>query len=204
MYLSGKFADTGTRTIPDRSSCAGKSTQERLGERLKAVEREISAVNAALDVFNQDAEAENIDGDQDESVQEQRELPADVKLQRAGLEQRLADLQQKQKQLEEALARELDDTSLQANGPVPKQTVQLQEDDTFLDQELDNTRDSAMVETERDRLIRLVRAMAWEIALTTAVRTVTSLDPYVRYINRRPMLGNTIVSGLLCSAFVGM
>ena len=110
-----------------------------------------------MDGFDEDAEAEHSGGEQEEGVEEQRELPADVRLQRAGLEQRLADLQQKQKQLEGTLARELDNASLQAKGPVPKQTLQLQEDDRFLDEELDKNCDSAMVETERDRLIRLVR-----------------------------------------------
>ena len=184
MYLNGRFFDTGTRMIPDSSSCAGKSTQERLGDRLRAVEREITAVNAALDVFDQDAEAEDFGGEQEEDIQEQREPPPDVRLQRAGLEQRLADLQQKHRQLEATFAHELDDPSLQASGPVPKQILQLQEDDAFLDQELDNTRNSAMVETERDRLIRLVRATACKIALTKAVRTEKSLDPDLRYTHK--------------------
>ena len=116
-----------------------------------------------MDGFHLTAQPEQTGGEEEEGVEKQRELPADVRLQRAGLEQRLADLQQKQGQLEKSLAREVDDASLQAKNPAPKQTLQLQEDDTFLDEELDNTRNSAMVETERDRLIRLVRQAPLEM-----------------------------------------
>ena len=142
-----------------------------MGERLHAIGREITAVNAALDGFDQDVEAEGSGGGQEGAAKEQEEQPADVRLQRAGLEQRLADLQRKQRQLEEVLEREADDSSLQADGPVPakKHTVlQLQEDDRFLDEELDNPQNSAMVETERDRLIRLVRATAPGLAVSFA------------------------------------
>ena len=130
---------------------------------MNAIEREITAVNAALDGFSEDAEAAQLEGGQDELVEEEREQPADVRLQRAGLEQRLADLQGKQRQLEGVLDRELGTASLQTKGPGPEQgstALQLQEDDKFLDEELDNAHDSTMVETERDRLIRLVRAVA--------------------------------------------
>ncbi|CAL5223760.1 g6324 [Coccomyxa viridis] len=144
-------AEEATGTIDDK----GKSTQERLGDRLNAIEREVTAVNAALEGFDLDAEAEDSEDGQEEVADEQRELPADVRLQRAGLEQRLADLQAKQRQLQDALARERDSAALPAKGPAPEQPLQLQEDDRFLDEELDNTRNSAMVETERDRLIRL-------------------------------------------------
>ena len=150
--------DTLYASDPDRCRRAGKSTQERLGERLSAIEREITAVNAALEGFDQEAEADESEDGHEEVAEEQRELPADVRLQRAGLEQRLADLQAKQRQLEDALARELDGSTLPAKGPAAKQPLQLQEDDRFLDEELDNAHNSAMVETERDRLIRLVRA----------------------------------------------
>ena len=122
--------------------------------------REITAVNAALDGFNQDEGTEETEDVIEEAGE--KEQPADVRLQRVGLEQRLADLEEKQRQILEALERELDAPSLQAKGPAQEKEskkFQLQEDDRFLDEELDTAGNSTMVETERDRLIRLVRVL---------------------------------------------
>lgn len=122
--------------------------------------REITAVHAALDGFDQDEGAEETEDVREEAGE--KEQPADVRLQRVGLEQRLADLEQKQRQIWEASERELDTPSVQAKGLAQKkesEKVQLQEDDKLLDEELDNAGNSAMVETERDRLIRLVRVL---------------------------------------------
>ena len=130
-------------------------------------------MNAALDGFDQDEGAEETEDVREEAGE--KEQPADVRLQRVGLEQRLADLEQKQKQIQEALERELDAPSLQAKGPAQKEEskkVQLQEDDTFLDEELDNAGNSAMVETERDRLIRLVRVLTWLLELQLLLTSV--------------------------------
>lgn len=117
-------------------------------------------MHAALDGFDQDEGAEETEDVREEAGE--KEQPADVRLQRVGLEQRLADLEQKQRQIWEASERELDTPSVQAKGLAQKkesEKVQLQEDDKLLDEELDNAGNSAMVETERDRLIRLVRVL---------------------------------------------
>ena len=117
-------------------------------------------MNAALDNFDDDGAADEPEA---QEAQDANGQPADIRLQKAGLEQRIADLEKKQGQLQNALKRELDAAGRQENGPEPQQgpgkQLVLQEDDTFLNEELDNAHNSAMVETERDRLIRLVRAL---------------------------------------------
>ena len=114
-------------------------------------------MNAALDNFDEDAATHELEA---QEAQDANGQSADIRLQKAGLEQRIADLEKKQGQLQKALERELDAAGRQENGPEPQQgpgkQLVLQEDDTFLNEELDNAHNSAMVETERDRLIRLV------------------------------------------------
>lgn len=128
--------------------------------------REITAVTAALSSFDEDAVPEQPTYVEQKEAEEE-DQPADIKLQRAGLEQRLSDLEGKQGQYERALEREQDagSTEEKVSGPKegPKKAPVLQED-RFLDEELDNARNSAMVETERDRLIRLVRQPSVRLA----------------------------------------
>ena len=125
-------------------------------------------MNAALDNIDEDAAADEPEA---QEAQDASGQPADIRLQRAGLEQRLADLERKQGQLQNALERGLGATGRQENGPEPQQgpgkQLVLQEDDTFLNEELDNAHNSAMVETERDRLIRLVRYL-FQLLCTTS------------------------------------
>ena len=125
-----------------------------------AFSREITAVYAALDQFDEDAGAADADDAEERPAGEANDQPADLRLQRAGLEQRLSDLLDKQKQLERAFSREQHAAGAQEAAPEPEEASQKKklvlQEDRFLDEELDNARNSAMVETERDRLIRLV------------------------------------------------
>ena len=117
-------------------------------------------MHAALDQFDEDAGAADADDAEERPAEEVNDQPADLRLQRAGLEQRLSDLLDKQKQLERAFDREQHAAGDQDAAPEPQEASQktklVLQEDRFLDEELDNARNSAMVETERDRLIRLV------------------------------------------------
>ena len=117
-------------------------------------------MHAALDQFDEDPGAAEADDAEARPAGEVNDQPADLRLQRAGLEQRLSDLLDKQKQLERAFDREQHAAGDQDAAPEPKEASQKKklvlQEDRFLDEELDNARNSAMVETERDRLIRLV------------------------------------------------
>ena len=117
-------------------------------------------MHAALDQFNEDPGAAEADDGDARPAGEVNDQPADLRLQRAGLEQRLSDLLDKQKQLERAFDREQHAAGDQDAAPQPKEATQKKklvlQEDRFLDEELDNARNSAMVETKRDRLIRLV------------------------------------------------
>ena len=129
-------------------------------ERLLAISREVTAVHAALDQFDEDGGAAEADDAEERPAGEVNDQPAEIRMQRAGLEQRLSDLLDKQKQLERAFDREQHTVGAQDAAPEPKEASQKKklvlQEDRFLDEELDNARNSAMVETERDRLIRLV------------------------------------------------
>ncbi len=91
----------------------------------------------------------------------------------------------------------VDSASLPAKGPAPEQPLQLQEDDRFLDEELDNTRDSAMVETERDRLIRLVRRIPSSLGPCADRNSCTLLRKSCTciYVRAAPRSGAPSVAG---------
>ena len=162
-------------------------------EHLLAVSREVTAVHAALDQFDEDAEAAEADYADERPAEEVNSQPADLRLQRAGLEQRLSDLLEKQKQLERAFNREYA-AGAQEAAPGPEEPSQnrklVLQEDRFLDEELGNARNSAMVETERDRLIRLVSNCSIHSALCNA-----------QLCRRIPMQEAQALTGLECLPF---
>jgi hypothetical protein len=146
---------------------AGLSKEARLEASLQAIEKEVAAVEAGLEGLDdaEAAEAADSDAQAEEGAAPKAEAsvaarPADRDLQRAGLQQRLADLRVKQQRVQAALqAERADAEGGEQAAAAAAAAVQLQEDAGF-DEELNAASSSALVETERDRLIRLVRRRA--------------------------------------------
>ncbi|BDA48603.1 probable DNA excision repair protein ERCC-6 [Coccomyxa sp. Obi] len=147
--------------------------QEKLQGSLRAVAREITAVEAALDSLDAAAEeqlGDNVDAEEANAstatgrsteCQEDVENAPDMKLQRAGLAQRLVDLQTTQHRLQDALEAATAPTPASESAEVQEGRgvghepgAVLQEDSTLEDQ-LNANEGNPLVETERDRLIRL-------------------------------------------------
>ena len=111
----------------------------------------MEAAIAGFDAADAEAEEDPPDGAKTEAGGQEHQL------QRAGLQQRLLDLQAKQQRVQGAL--EVNQGGGKAaEGQAGKASTVALLEDGGLDEELNAAGNSAMVETERDRLIRLVRA----------------------------------------------
>lgn len=153
--------------------CAGLSKDAKLEGLLGSIAQEITAVEAALTSLDsaeaegeaQGAEAGAAEGAAAGQAASDGAQKPDSVLQRAGLQRRLRDLEAKQLRLQDALqtqrATAPGDVAGAGGGHEKVQTggaVLLE--DAGLDEELDAASNAALVETERDRLIRLVRCRA--------------------------------------------
>ena len=160
--------------IPTGGPATDLSKEARLEGRLHAVGKEITAVEAGLQGLDdaeaaaaEAAEAAELEPAEGASPREGASgtaaRTADWDLQRAGLRQRLSDLQATQRHAQAALqaeraSPEAREGSHDARAQQAAPGAALLAEDTGLDEELDAAQNSSLVETERDRLIRLVRS----------------------------------------------